>query len=145
MRRVARGLAVGTFGVFVIPFAKMVAAAAHCTWWRANVPAAAAMAMVTKPLTSGFWFWPAYQQSALVLGEPMGPPTPTACGASSWLAEFGWPTVQGMGMFANGGATLGYVGGQTDLAPEKLAKTVYPSGGSVNTRHRPNNPFFSKY
>ena len=46
---VARGVAVGTFWAFVIPFAQIVVAAAHCTWWRANIPAAVAMTMVTNP------------------------------------------------------------------------------------------------
>jgi uncharacterized protein (DUF2062 family) len=107
---VARGVAVGTFWAFVIPFAQMVAAAAHCTWWRANIPAAAAMTMVTNPFTIGFWLWLAYQSGALVLGEPMGLVTPIGNSAMSWMEEFGWPTLLGMGMFAVGGAALGYVG-----------------------------------
>jgi uncharacterized protein len=107
---VARGVAVGTFWAFVIPFAQMVAAAAHCTWWRANIPVAAAMTMVTNPLTIGFWLWLAYQLGTLVLGAPVGAVAPIGNGALSWLEEFGWPTVLGMGMFAVGGAALGYVG-----------------------------------
>ena len=107
---VARGVAVGTFWAFVIPFAQIVVAAAHCTWWRANIPAAAAMTMVTNPLTIGFWLWLAYQAGALVLGEPSAQALAASDGASTWLAEFGWPTVLGMGMFAVGGAALGYVG-----------------------------------
>ncbi len=107
---VARGVAVGTFWAFVIPFAQIVVAAAHCTWWRANIPAAAAMTMVTNPLTIGFWLWLAYQTGALVLGQPMVQPPSVGGGASSWLSEFGWPTVLGMGLFAIGGASLGYVG-----------------------------------
>ena len=107
---VARGVAVGTFWAFVIPFAQMVVAAAHCTWWRANIPAAAAMTMVTNPLTIGFWLWLAYQAGALVLGAPADAPPPSGPGAMSWIEEFGWPTVLGMGMFATGGAALGYVG-----------------------------------
>jgi uncharacterized protein (DUF2062 family) len=105
---VARGVAVGTFWAFVIPFAQIVVAAAHCTWWRANIPVAAAMTMVTNPLTIGFWLWLAYQAGALVLGEPLVQPPSTGGGALSWLEEFGWPTVLGMGMFAVGGALLGY-------------------------------------
>ncbi len=106
---VARGVAVGTFWAFVIPFAQIVVAAAHCTWWRANIPAAAVMTMVTNPLTIGFWLWLAYQTGALVLGAPIDAVDPAAVGASSWFAEFGWPTVLGMGMFATGGAALGYL------------------------------------
>jgi uncharacterized protein (DUF2062 family) len=107
---VARGVAVGTFWAFVIPFAQMVFAAAHCTWWRANIPAAAAMTMVTNPLTIGFWLWLAYQAGALALGAPANAMPPAGAGAMSWIEEFGWPTVLGMGMFATGGAALGYIG-----------------------------------
>jgi len=66
--------------------------------------------MVTNPLTIGFWLWLAFQMGTLVLGEPISPVTPTGDGALSWLAEFGWPTVVGMGIFAIGGAASGYVG-----------------------------------
>jgi uncharacterized protein (DUF2062 family) len=107
---VARGVAVGTFWAFVIPFAQIVVATAHCTVWRANIPAAAAMTMVTNPLTIGFWLWLAYQLGALALGQPLDVVTPSGEVSISWLAEFGWPTVLGMGMFATGGAALGYVG-----------------------------------
>ena len=107
---VARGVAVGTFWAFVIPVGQIVVAAAHCTLWRANIPAAAAMTMVTNPLTIGFWLWLAYQAGALVLGESVARDFVVGDGAVSWLAEFGWPTVFGMGMFATGGAALGYLG-----------------------------------
>ena len=69
---VARGVAVGTFWAFVIPVAQIVVATVHCTWWRANIPVAAAMTMMTNPLTIGFWLWLAYQLGVLVLGEPLG-------------------------------------------------------------------------
>ena len=68
------------------------------------------MTLVTNPLTVGFWLWLAYQLGALVLGQAMAPVAPSGDVAPSWLAEFGWPTVVGMGMFATGGAALGYVG-----------------------------------
>lgn len=106
---VARGVAVGTFWAFVLPVAQIVVAAAHCSVWRANIPAAAAMTLVTNPLTIGFWLWLAYQTGALVMGAPVAADASLAEGTLSWLAEFGWPTVLGMGMFAVGGAALGYV------------------------------------
>lgn len=106
---VARGVAVGTFWAFVIPVAQVVVAAAHCTLWRANIPAAAAMTLVTNPLTIGFWLWLAYQLGTLVLGEPMVSSAAAGDGASGWLAEFGWPTVLGMGLFAVGGAATAYI------------------------------------
>jgi uncharacterized protein (DUF2062 family) len=103
-------VAVGTFWAFVLPVAQIVVATAHCTWWRANIPAAAAMTMVTNPLTIGFWLWLAYQAGALVMGERLVAGAVPGEGSVSWLAEFGWPTVLGMGMFAVGGAALGYLG-----------------------------------
>ncbi len=102
---VARGVAVGIFWAFVIPFAQILAAAAHCSLWRANIPVAAAMTMVTNPFTIGFWLWLAYQAGSLFVG----PSVRVSEGAPSWLAEFGWPTVLGMGLFAVGGAAVGYV------------------------------------
>lgn len=106
---VARGVAVGTFWAFMIPMAQIVVAAAHCTWWRANIPAAVAMTMLTNPLTIGFWLWLAYQLGALVLGEPLIASASPASGALAWVTEFGWPTVLGMCMFATGGAAAGYL------------------------------------
>jgi len=107
---VARGVAVGTFWAFVIPVAQIVVATVHCTWWRANIPAAAAMTLLTNPLTIGFWLWLAYQVGIFVVGEPMLAAQSPSTGALAWVAEFGWPTLVGMGMFAIGGATTGYLG-----------------------------------
>jgi uncharacterized protein (DUF2062 family) len=107
---VARGVAVGTFWAFVIPVGQVVVAAAHCTFWRANIPVAAAMTMVTNPLTIGFWLWLAYQLGSLVLGEPLVPAMPPGAGSVAWLVGLGWPTVLGMGLFACGGASGGYLG-----------------------------------
>lgn len=107
---VARGVAVGTFWAFVIPVAQMVVAVAHCTWWRANIPAAVAMTMVTNPLTIGFWLWLAYQVGALVLGKHIPGTAPQGMDVAAWFAAFGWPTVLGMGIFSVAGAATAYVG-----------------------------------
>ncbi|MEY4756095.1 MAG: hypothetical protein RJA34_993 [Pseudomonadota bacterium] len=107
---VARGVAVGIFWAFVIPFAQMVVAVMHCTWWRANIPVAAAMTMMTNPFTIAFWLWLAHQLGSVVLGETTTDATLASDGAISWLAQFGWPTLLGMGLFAVGGAALGYLG-----------------------------------
>jgi uncharacterized protein len=107
---VARGVAVGMFWAFVIPVGQIVVAAVHCTWWRANIPVAAASTMLTNPLTIGFWLWLAYHLGVLVLGEPLMPAASADVAALSWLAQFGWPTVLGMGLFAVGGAVTGYFG-----------------------------------
>ena len=105
---VARGVAVGTFWAFVIPVAQIVVAVVHCTWWRANIPTAAAMTMLTNPLTIGFWLWLAYQLGASILGEPVSTAATAGDGMLGLLSEFGWPTMLGMGLFAVGGATVGY-------------------------------------
>jgi len=106
---VARGVAVGTFWAFVIPAGQILAAAAHCTWWRANIPVAAAMTMLTNPLTVGFWLWLAYQVGVTLLGDPSLPVAPPSEDLWGLLAKLGWPTVLGMGVFATGGAATGYL------------------------------------
>lgn len=106
---VARGVAIGIFWAFVIPFAQVLAAAAHCVWWRANIPVAAAMTFITNPFTIGFWLYLAYKVGGQFIDAP--PPMKLGEGASAlqWLSSIGWPAVLGMGMFAVGGATAGYL------------------------------------
>jgi uncharacterized protein len=106
---VARGVAVGIFWAFVIPFAQIIAAAAHCVWWRANIPVAAAITFVTNPFTIGFWLYLAYKVGSLFIAAP--PPVKLGEGASvlQWLSNIGWPAVLGMGIFAVGGAVTGYL------------------------------------
>jgi uncharacterized protein (DUF2062 family) len=106
----ARGVAVGTFWAFVLPFGQIPVAVVHCIWWRANLPAAAAMTMLTNPLTIGFWLWLAYQLGALLLGQSRDPTMPAPEGVSAWLLAYGRPATLGMALFAVGGATLGYLG-----------------------------------
>lgn len=106
---VARGVAIGMFWAFVVPFAQIVFAAAHCVWWRGNIPVAAGVTLITNPLTIGGWLYLAYQTGSIFI-EPTT--TPALNTASGWLAtvqSFGWPTVVGMATFAVGGAALGYL------------------------------------
>jgi uncharacterized protein len=106
---VARGVAVGTFWAFAIPFGQIIVAAAHCVWWRANIPVAAAITLITNPFTVGFWLYLAYQVGSLFIDAP--PPVKLSGSASvlSWLGSIGWPAVLGMGIFAVGGAATGYL------------------------------------
>lgn len=106
---VARGVAIGTFWAFVIPFAQVLAAAAHCVWWRGNIPVAAAITFVTNPFTIGFWLYAAYRVGGLFIAAP--PPMKLSEGASvlQWLSSIGWPAVLGMGLFAVGGSLAGYL------------------------------------
>jgi len=106
---VARGVAVGTFWAFAIPFGQIVVAVFHCTWWRANIPAAAAMTLLTNPLTVGFWLWLAYQVGEGFIGAPGSYSAPADMDLAQWFATYGWPTVLGMGLFAVGGAAMGYL------------------------------------
>jgi uncharacterized protein (DUF2062 family) len=106
---VARGVAIGTFWAFVIPLGQTFFAAAHCTWWRGNIPAAAVMTMLTNPLTFGFWLWLAYPVGNLFLGAP---PPAQPLPESSWANIFhdvGGPVLLGMGIFGVGGGALAYI------------------------------------
>ncbi|MBT0570567.1 DUF2062 domain-containing protein [Curvibacter sp. CHRR-16] len=106
---VARGVAVGTFWAFVIPVAQTLVAAAHCAWWRGNIPAAAIMTCVTNPFTVGFWLWLAHGMGSTVLGGSAPAESPTPDNWWAWIAHYGGPTALGMGLFAVGGAALGYL------------------------------------
>ncbi len=104
---VARGVAIGMFWAFVVPFAQVVFAAAHCVWWRANIPVAAGITFITNPFTVGGWLWLAYQLGSHFVAPGQAPPD-----SSGWLGtlqQLGWPTVVGMAVFALGGAALGYL------------------------------------
>lgn len=107
----ARGVAVGMFWAFVLPFAQIVFAAAHCVWWRANIPVAAAITFVTNPFTIGGWLYLAYQVGTLIVGPSDTLPGAAAPmdGALGLLQTLGWPTAVGMAIFALGGSSLGYL------------------------------------
>lgn len=107
---VARGVAVGLFWAFATPVAQVLIAAVHCVWWRANLPLAALMTMVTNPLTIGFWLWLAYRLGSVVLDEPVQAGITYSALPAQWLAEYAWPAVVGMGMFAIGFSVAGYIG-----------------------------------
>jgi len=84
---VARGVAVGLFWGFAIPAAQLLVAAVHCVKWRANIPVAALMTMVTNPLTIGFWLWLAYQLGSRVLGDEVQADVSMSLLPSQWLSE----------------------------------------------------------
>lgn len=117
---VARGVAIGLFWGFTLPFGQIPVAAIHCIWWRANIPVAVGATLVTNPFTIGFWLWLAYRLGSLVLDLA---PHEVAAGSAAieaassgagfdalaWLEHFGWPAVLGMAIFAVVGAASGYV------------------------------------
>lgn len=107
---VARGVAIGLFWAFAVPVAQVLFAAAHCVWWRGNIPIAAGVTLITNPLTVGGWLWLAYQVGSLVIESPGGAPVaPAGDGLLAWLGSIGAPTLLGMAIFAVGGAVLGYL------------------------------------
>ncbi len=104
---VARGVAIGLFWAFVMPIAQIVFAAAHCVWWRANIPVAVAVTFITNPFTVGGWLYLAYH-----VGSWFVPADASVTAAEGWLARLqslGWPTVVGMGLFALVGSLGGYL------------------------------------
>ena len=103
----ARGVAIGLFWAFMVPFAQVLFAAAHCVWWRANIPIAAAITFITNPFTIGGWLYLAYRVGSWFV--PARPDLPTADGWLAQLQAMGWPTVVGMGLFATVGASAGYL------------------------------------
>jgi len=105
---VARGVAIGTFWAFVIPLGQTFVAAAHCIWWRGNIPAAAVMTLLTNPLTFGFWLWLAYPVGNLFMGEPMTTPTLSDTNWASAWQTVGASVLLGMAIFGVGGGALSY-------------------------------------
>lgn len=107
---VARGAAIGIFWAFAVPVAQILIAAAHSVWWRANIPVAVGVTLITNPFTVGFWLWLAYKVGGMVLDAP--PPIRPAEGSGimDYVTSIGGPAILGMGMFAVGGALAAYVG-----------------------------------
>lgn len=106
---VARGVAIGIFWAFAIPLGQIVVAVAHSVWWRANIPVAAGLTLITNPFTIGFWLWLAYQLGSLLLNAPPPVPLTEGAGVLAWLAFFGGPTLLGMAIFAVAGSAIGYL------------------------------------
>lgn len=104
---VARGVAIGLFWAFVLPFAQVLFAAAHCVWWRANIPVAAAVTFITNPFTIGGWLYLAYHVGSLFVAPDAA--VPVVEGWRGTLQALGWPTVVGMGLFALVGSAGGYL------------------------------------
>ena len=106
----ARGVAIGLFWAFVSPIAQIIIAAAHCVWWRGNIPVAVAVTLITNPLTIGAWLYLAYQVGSLfIIGPDYSSLEGPAIGVFGMLHSFGWPTLLGMAIFATGGSLFGYL------------------------------------
>lgn len=106
----ARGVAIGVFWAFVLPFAQILFAVAHCVWWRGNIPLAAGATLITNPFTIGGWLYLAYRAGSFFVGPAdSAAPGDSALGVLGMLQSFGWPTAVGMGLFAVSGSLLGYL------------------------------------
>lgn len=106
----ARGAAIGVFWAFAVPFAQIAFAAAHCVWWRGNIPIAAGVTLITNPLTVGPWLLLAHQVGERIVGVAAEPALPVDVGLLAQIQALGWPTLVGMATFAVGGALLAYLG-----------------------------------
>ena len=111
---VARGAAIGIFWAFAVPFGQFLFAAAHCVWWRGNIPVAAGLTLITNPFTLAFWLWMAYKVGGNLLGAPgpgpnLGPVVSRGAEIMDWITSFGAPAALGMGLFAMVGAALAYI------------------------------------
>ena len=111
---VARGAAIGIFWAFAVPFGQFLFAAAHCVWWRGNIPVAAGLTLITNPFTLAFGLWLAYKVGGSLLGASgttpdLEPMVSQAAGIMDWITSFGAPAALGMGLFAVVGAALTYV------------------------------------
>jgi uncharacterized protein len=106
---VARGAAIGVFWAFAAPVAQLVLSAAHSVWWRANIPVAMGVTLITNPFTIGFWLYLAYELGAWIGGAPPLTRRPEGGNVVAWLTSFGWPAVIGMAIFAVGGSIAAYL------------------------------------
>lgn len=106
---VARGVAVGLFWAFAAPFAQVLIAIVHCAYWRAHIPIAAAMTMITNPLTLVFWIWLAYLAGSWLTGAVGAAPPSSVNHLSDWLLLHGGTALIGMGLFAVVGSVAGYL------------------------------------
>jgi uncharacterized protein (DUF2062 family) len=120
---VARGVAIGLFYGFMLPFAQFLFAVVTAIWLRGHVAIAAASTLVTNPLTFPPIYWLAYRIGGAVLGEPPDDEAATGVGARAeaelanqgWLAGT-WDTVQaagapllvGLALLAVAASALGY-------------------------------------
>ena len=66
-RNVPRGVALGLFAGFVIPFGQIFLALVLAFTVRANVPIASVVTLITNPLTFPFWIWVANRVGHKVL------------------------------------------------------------------------------
>lgn len=89
-RSVPRGVALGLFAAFIVPFGQIFLAAFLALPTRANVPVAALITFVTNPLTVPFWLVVANKVGGFVLkvDAVTGGTARAEIEAGQW--DFGW-------------------------------------------------------
>lgn len=114
---VSRGLALGLFCGFLIPFGQIVIAALFALTVRANLVVAAAATLITNPFT-----FPAIYYGAYRLGQRLLTTDHWAANAAAaetlaakslgWMLHVSAPTALGLFLFASASALFGYLGVQ---------------------------------
>ncbi|MDT0574849.1 DUF2062 domain-containing protein [Croceicoccus sp. F390] len=120
-RSVPRGVALGLFSSFIIPFGQIFLAAFLALPLRANVPLAAMVTFVTNPFTLPFWLVTATRVGQFVFKVDLFPRPPahivvggSGSGSSLW-DQIGWSlevagiTAFGFVVLAVVSAAVGYV------------------------------------
>lgn len=120
---VARGVAIGLFFGFLLPFAQFIFAVVTAIVLRAHVALAAAFTLVTNPFTFPPVYWFAHRLGSWMLGER---PAPRAAEAATreleriveqpgwleagwhWLQAAGGPLMLGLATLACCSSLLGY-------------------------------------
>jgi uncharacterized protein (DUF2062 family) len=110
---IARGLAIGMFFGFLLPFGQGVAAGALAIGLRANLPAAVLATFVSNPLTTPAILVAAYYAGLAVLREPMVlPALALDTGWIETIKAMGVPLLVGLPLLAVFFTVLTYFGVQ---------------------------------
>lgn len=110
---IARGLAIGMFFGFLLPFGQGLAAGAVAVGLRANLPSAVLATFVSNPLTTPAILVAAYYAGLAALREPLVRPTFAAdAGWMDQIGAMGEPLLVGLVLLAVGCAVLTYFGVQ---------------------------------
>ena len=110
---VSRGLALGLFCGFLIPFGQVLLAALFAVTVRANLIVAAAATLVTNPFTFPAIYYAAYKFGSRLVGTEWWAIDPDAVESFvfrslAWLLNVSAPTMLGLIVFAAGSALAGY-------------------------------------
>lgn len=110
-RGVATGAAIGLFIGLAIPIAQILLAAVAAVILRVNLPVAAAVTLITNPLTVPPIYYAAYHIGAWAIGSPVPAAFTLADPAAIWenLRVIGPPLFAGLGITAMFAAVASYL------------------------------------